>query len=134
MSTFKAQVTNIVSHENLNIVEFSLGNDLLTMVSLELDERVKRGTTVRLSVKPTNVAIGKDLTGYLSYSNQLSATLIKIHDGQLLSELTLKLSDGTLIESIVTKASAHKLSLTLHDRLTVIIKATNLSILEVLDV
>ena len=103
------------------------------MMSLDIDEAIMIGTKVKLSVKPSHIAIAKDFTGELSYANQLPCKIKSIENGTLLSSVKLSFFD-VVLESIITLASSEKMQLKAGDAITAFIKASELSIEEVLDV
>lgn len=131
MSTLTATVQSIQSSDGLNIVTFSLGEQTLAMVSLELDETLAVGSKCLLSVNASSVAIGKDFSGMLSYSNQLSAKIVAIESGELLARILLDIS-GNRVESLITAASCKRLGLKAGDRVTALVKATELSVSKVI--
>ena len=127
-----ARVKNIKSIDNLNIVEFDFNDTILKMMSLELNKDIVVGTKVELSVKPTNVIISKKPIENISLSNQTLAKIVDINDGELLSSITLNTNDCYL-ESIITKDSFLQLNLQKNDYVNILIKASDLSILRVLN-
>ncbi len=129
MNKIPAIVTNIESNDILNIVSFGFENYNLAMMCLEVGN-LHVNDKVVLSVKPSSVAIGKDFNGSLSYSNQLVGQIKKVDMGDLLCALYVDVK-GVIIKSIITKKSALRMNLTCEDNVTCIIKASNLSILEV---
>lgn len=130
MNELCANVSKIQSIDNLNIVNFDFNGINLAMMSLGLSN-VKVGSKVILSVNASNIAIAKDLQGLLSYSNQLNCTISEIEMGELLCSLELKISNST-INSLITASSAKRLNLKINDKVTALIKASELSIKEVL--
>lgn len=133
MVPLEAKVIEINKKDMLHLVAFELEGIVLYMVSLELPYNLKIGSRVKLAIKPISVAIGKDIGGSLSYSNQLPATLQNIEKGELLSTLTLELDNHSKIESIITTRAVERLGLRKSDRVTALIKASEISILEVLN-
>lgn len=131
MSDLAATVQSIQCNDGVNIVTFSLGEQTLTMVSLELDEALSIGSKCILSVNASSVAIGKNLSGMLSYSNQLSAKVVAIEKGQLLARILLDISENR-VESMITVASTDRLGLEVGDQVTALIKSTVLSVSKVL--
>ena len=127
-----ARVKNIKSIDNLNIVEFDFHGLTLKMMSLDLNADVQVGKKVKLSVKPTNISIAKNLIGEISLSNQIVATIQSLENGQLLTSVILKIND-TLLESIITVDSSKRMNLQIGEVVTILIKASNLSIGEVLN-
>ena len=132
MSKFIATIKKIQSIDNLNIVEFEFDGLTLKMMSLDLNDDVKIGKKVKLSVKPSNISIAKNLTGEISLSNKIVATIQSLENGQLLTSVILKIND-TLLESIITVDSSKRMNLQIGEVVTILIKASNLSIGEVLN-
>jgi len=100
------------------------------MISLELNEKAVVGQDVLLSTKATSVALAKNLTGQLSYSNQIPCTIESIDQGKILTTLLLK--SDFLLESIITTASLTRMELQMGDKVTALIKSSDLSISEFL--
>jgi len=129
LNTIKATITDINSVDNLNIVSFISGALSLKMMSLDLNSSIKIGKDVILYAKPTAVAIGKNLSGMLSYSNKLNAVIETIDNGELLSSISLRVEDE-LLESIITVASSKIMDLKIADEVVVLIKASDLYIMK----
>ena len=133
MNNLIATVQKIQNSANLNIVTFDFHGQTLSMMSLDLNARVKVGAKVKLLVKPTHIALGKNFSGEVSYANQLQTTIVALDNGELLSSIELQIFD-TSLESIITLNSSKKMNLSVGDTLTAFIKASDLSIGEVIDV
>ena len=132
MNTIKAIVTNIQSVDNLSIVTFSAQNTQMKMMSLGLNTPIKTNSKVVLGVKSSSILIAKNLSGMISSSNQLSCVVKSINNGELLSSIKLNFNDN-VIQSVITKDSSLKMQLKESDKVLAIIKASELSILEVLE-
>ncbi|HHD79535.1 MAG TPA: transporter [Epsilonproteobacteria bacterium] len=132
MSQIKATITQINTVDNLNIVTFDFHGMMLKMMSLDLMSGVEVGKKVMLAVKPTHIAIAKDFTGMLSYSNQIKAVVQSCEMGILLSSVKL-LAVDVLLESIITSQSALIMDIKAGDEVTAMIKASEVSIVELLD-
>ena len=131
MSQIIATVKSIVNFKQINIVEFELQGFMLKMMSLDLNEKVQVGSRVVVGVKPTNIALAKNLSGELSVSNQLNATIEEVDNGELLSSISLKIGEN-IFESIITKSSAQRMQLEKNDYVIMLIKASDVSIMELL--
>lgn len=130
MNRFLATVTKIQTKENLNIVNFEFASHKLTMMSLDLDESLRVNSQVTLSVKPTHIALAKDFVGVVSYSNQLAAEIVEVENGELLSSIKLSVGDAKF-ESIITKDSSTRMNLKVGDMVKIFMKASELSISEI---
>ncbi len=137
MSHLKASIEKIECVDSLNIVTFLCAGQKLQMVSLELPEEVQPGVQVKLACKPTAVALAKptvnveSFCSMLSYSNQLKVQIVAIDRGKLLSSIVLKLGAFSL-ESMTSTDAVKRLDLQKGDEVIALIKANELSILEVL--
>lgn len=132
MSQFVATIKKIDNVDSLNIVEFAFYGAALKMMSLDLNSNMQIGKRVLLSVKPTNIIIGKNFLGDISLANKIVATIEQIENGKLLSSILLKVED-IFLESIITCESSSRMNLQLGDEVTIFIKASDLSIEEVLN-
>ncbi|MBT3280573.1 MAG: TOBE domain-containing protein [Campylobacteraceae bacterium] len=131
MSKIIARVVGIESIDNLNIVSFDFLGQELSMMSLDLNENIRIGVDVELIVKASSVAIAKDFSGDISYSNQIKSTILDVDNGKLLSSIKLQ-KDDVILESIITVKSSRKMNLKKDDEVIAFIKANELSILKVL--
>ncbi|WP_457744130.1 TOBE domain-containing protein [Sulfurimonas sp.] len=127
MSKINALIEDIQSVQNLNIVTFVCKYTKLKMMSLELNQEMKIGTKVILNVKPTAVAVGKNFSGDLSFSNQIKCQISSLELGKLLCSLELTF-ENSLLESIITTASQQRMNLQVGDSVTALIKSSELSI------
>jgi molybdopterin-binding protein len=132
MSQIVAIIKKIDTVDSLNIVQFDFLGINLKMMSLDLNKEIQVGKKVRLGVKSTNICIAKNLIGEISLSNKIIATIQNIQNGELLSSITLK-KDDILMESIITLDSSKRMDLKENDEVTLLIKASDLSILEVIN-
>jgi len=132
LNAIKTTVKKIHNHEELNIVEFDFKNTTLSMMGLELPNGIKKGTQVILGVKPSHVTIAKSYNLEVSYSNKIKGQIIDIIEGKLLCNIIISCQD-TKIESLITKRTKENMHLKITDKVTVLIKSTELFIKEILD-
>lgn len=130
MNELKATVKSIESLENLNIVKFEYKGIILSMMSLSL-KNVEVGTSVILSINASHIAIGKDLKGDISLTNRFDCTIVELNQGKLLSSLKLK-TNNDFLTSIITTNSVNRMNLRVNDEVQALVKASELSIKEVI--
>ncbi len=133
MNKFQCSVLKIENIESLNLVYFSFKSTTISMVSLDLSENITTNRKVILSLKPTNITLAKNFEGLLSSSNKLLGKIVYIEQGKLLSSVVCEVFD-TQIESIITTNSLKQMKLAIDDEITLLFKASDISILEVVDV
>jgi len=131
MNRFVATVKSIESTQNLNIVKFRFFDEILTMMSLELNQNIKLDSKVELSLKATQITIAKDLKGKVSCSNKLKAKIESLNNGKLLSSVVLSVYDTT-VESIITQESSTEMNLRVGDDVVILINPSELSILSII--
>lgn len=128
----KAKIVSILSHDNVHIVRFDASGDILTMMSLELSEKVKLGASVLLQVKSSHVAIGKGMDDTkMSYSNVIKSRITSLNKGELFCVLKLTTNSDTSLEALITASSCDRLGLNVDDDVTAYIKASEISIAKV---
>lgn len=133
MNRLNAVVTHIEGEQNLHIISFDYEGVSLKMMGLDLPKGLHVNAHVTLGIKPSHVAIAKNLSGELSYANQLPATIASIENGKLLSNILLHVK-GNEVQSFITLGSSTRMNLQMGDEVTLLIKASELFVLEVLDV
>lgn len=132
MNRLQAVVTRIEGEQNLHIITFDYEGVSLRMMGLDLPKGLHVNAQVTLGIKPSHVAIAKNLSGELSYSNQLPATIVYIENGKLLSSILVHVHDNE-VQSFITFSSCSRMNLQVGDQVTLLIKASELFVLEVLD-
>lgn len=130
MNEIVAKVVQIRNKENLHVVKFETQNQCLTMLSLELAD-IKIGLHVRLSIKPISIAIAKDFSGSISFSNKLSATIKEINKGELMCSIKLTFEENEL-EAVMTIDGIENMDLRVGDTVTLFIKASEIYLKEIL--
>ena len=135
MNTLTAEILTIQNLQNLNLVHAQTQRDKLTMMSLELNPSITQGCVVKLAVKPTNIILANENSAtdaaQLSCENTLNAVITNIEKGALLCSVTLKYLQSTL-EAIITLNAADAMALQEGQRVTMLIKASDLYIQEIL--
>jgi len=123
----KAEVIHIKNVDSLNYLTFSINQQIIHMLSLELEPNLKIGTVINLAIKATHVAIAKDLKGLLSLENRLKGTVVSIENGEILSSICLDI-EGFLVESIISTESTKMMNLQIDDIIVVLINSADISI------
>ena len=131
MNYIDATLNDIQSIDNLAIVTFKVKEQKMCMMSLGIDSSLSIGSKVTLGIKASNIALAKDLKGLISLSNQLDGIIHSIKNGVLLSSIKLKIDDDLILESIITLESSKKMNLQTGDKVTALIKSSELSIVKV---
>lgn len=129
MNRIIASVTAIKSVDNITVVSFESNGQPMRMMALELDKTLTPGSRVTLGVKASNISLAKAFEGMLSISNRLDVTVEEVKNGALLCSVKLRFGDA-LLESVITRESSQRMDLKAGDRVTALIKASELSVLE----
>ncbi len=132
MNKIEAKVSSIEASEAIHVVTFSAKNEELTMMALELPKTVQKGAEVVLGIKPSFVLIAKEKSKDISLTNQIDATIVQLDIGRLLVTVKLE-SDIGIFESLITKKSSDMMNLSEGQNVVVMMKASEISIIEVRD-
>ncbi len=127
MNIFEATITHIEQLEPLHYLQCQVGTQHIAMLSLQIDTALKVGSVVRLSVKSTDIMMTKTEHFLLSSANCLRARVTKVSDGELLSSVMLEM-EGMALESIITRDASQKLALCVGDKVSVLIKESDVSL------
>ncbi|MHC3995578.1 TOBE domain-containing protein [Thiomicrolovo sp. ZZH C-3] len=132
MNRIEAYITRIERRDNITVVSFNADGQPMRMMALGLTSPIAVGTRVILGAKASHVALAKQLDGHLSISNRLEAVIETVETGALLCSVTLRVGPARM-ESIITLDSAETMALHEGDSVTALIKASDLSILEIVE-
>ena len=87
---------------------------------------LQAGSSGYAIIKASEVMIGKDVErAKLSARNVLAGEVARLEQGAVNSEVEIRLSGGTAVVASITKASVRALDLQPGDKVTAIIKASN---------
>lgn len=129
MNRIEARINRIESTDNITIITFEAEGRGMRMMALGLNLPLSAGTRVILGFKASHVALARELSGELSISNRLPAVIESVETGALVSSVMLRVG-AALIESIITRESAERLRLQNGDTVTALVKASDLSIVD----
>ncbi|NTV93189.1 MAG: TOBE domain-containing protein [Chlorobiaceae bacterium] len=127
MNRLSAVISSIVRHESLCLLELDASGIKLEMLLFDLQPFFRTGSSVQVLFKETEVALAKRFTGETSFSNCFPAIITAIKNGSILAEISLQSKAGSM-ESIITMKAVKRLGLQLHDEVTVLVKASQLSL------
>jgi len=133
VNKLKAKITHIETSEQISLVDLEVKGDSFSCVVIETPETapyLEVGKQVLILFKETEVSIGKNLSGGISLRNRIKSIIKGIEKGNVLSKITLDYK-GIEIESIITTRSANNLDLKEGDEVVGLVKANEVSILEV---
>ncbi len=87
------------------------------------------GKTAYAIIKANEVIVGKGIDGVkLSARNVLGGEVTSFHDGTVNSEVAIRLTGGATVIASITKESVHALGLMQGDKVSAIVKASNVMI------
>jgi molybdate transport system regulatory protein len=88
-----------------------------------------KGTPAFAIIKASEVIVGKGVDRTkLSARNVLAGEVAQLHDGAVNSEIEIKLPGGTTVVASITKGSVKALELKIGDKVSAIVKASNVLI------
>ena len=130
MNKIEATIKDIQESDIVHVVTFRAVDEELTMMALELPQGAKEGVDVTLGIKPSFVLIAKEKSDSISLTNQIYANVKEIMLGKLLVRVKLDSPIGTF-ESLITRKSYDMISLHVEQKVVVMMKASEISIVKV---
>ena len=135
MNRLLGTITAIESNDHLSLVDVAAGQDTYTAMLLETPRNaphLKVGNTVAILFKETEVSLAKNLSGQISLRNRVRGTVRQIRRGDILCEVVLD-RNGQTLTSIITTRAATRLALQIGDEVEALVKANEVSLVEVRD-
>jgi len=132
MSRLIATIIQIEKSQSLHLVHFICEEQKLSMMSLDLDEKIQIGRKVELIIKPTHISISKYFLDDFSDSNQFKTKISSIKKGKLLSSIILR-QNQTHLEAIISLKACESMNLQIDDEVFAIMNASELSISKILE-
>ena len=135
MNRLTGTITAIESNDHLSLVDVVAGQDTYTAMLLETPRsapHLKVGNTVAILFKETEVSLAKNLSGQISLRNRVRGTVRQIRRGDILCEVVLD-HNGQMLTSIITTRAATRLALQIGDEVEALVKANEVSLVEVRD-
>jgi molybdate transport system regulatory protein len=130
---FEGKVQNVIKGAINAQVTLALpgGEQIVSIITNSSVESLglEAGKTAYAIVKANEVIVGKGVDGSkLSARNVLPGEVISSHDGAVNSEVEIKLTGGSIVVSSITRESVHRLDLKHGDKVSAIVKASNVLI------
>ncbi len=135
MNRLPGIIVAIECNDHLSLVDVVVGQDTFTAMLLETPQHaphLKVGNKVEVLFKETEVSLAKELSGKLSLRNIVRGTVRQIRCGDILCEVVLEREDQTLT-SIITTRAVKRLELKEGDEVDALVKANEVSLIEVRD-
>src|SRR5271169_1780356 len=135
MNRLLGTITAIESNNHLSLVDVVAGQDTFTAMLMETPHNapyLKVGNTVAVLFKETEVSLAKNLFGELSLRNIVRGTVQQIRHSDILCEVVLD-CNGKTLTSIITTRAMRRLELQKGDEVDAMVKANEVSLMEVRD-
>jgi len=132
VNELKGIIESTESDEDLTLAVINVSGKLFSAIVIETPDTVsylRKGTSVIIFFKETEVAVAKNRTGEISLRNRFPCPVKRIRTGGILCEITFDM-DGAEIVSVITRRSVERLDLKEGEEAEWLIKATEISIKE----
>lgn len=127
MNKLAAVIKKVERHESLCFLELDVSGISLSMLLFDLKPDFSEGSRVQVLFKETEVILAKRLNGEISFSNRFQARIRKIGTGSILADVSLFCPAGEF-SSIITMKALRRLALEPGDEVTVMVKASQISL------
>lgn len=133
MNQLRGRITGIESNDHVSLVDVEVSGDTFSAMLLETPDSAPYlaiGNEVQLLFKETEVSLAKNLSGLISLRNRVQGRVRAVRSGAILSEVVLEYRGHTLT-SIITTRSIKRLDIQQGDEVEALIKANEVSLMEV---
>lgn len=133
MNKLRGRIIRIESNDHVSLVDVDVSGDIFTATLLETPEDapyLRVGNSVEVLFKETEVSLAKGLTGLISLRNRVLTTVKLVRSGVILSEVVLDYR-GQTISSIITTGSIKRLDIKPGDEVEALVKANEVTLMEV---
>lgn len=131
MNKLNGIVSAIEHNDTMALVDVMVENVNFSAILLETPVTAKYlhiGELVTLLFKETEVSLAKNLQGELSLRNRMTATVVGIEMGEILSAITLNFLDKKLV-SVITTRAVKRLQLKVGDAVEALVKANEVALM-----
>jgi molybdate transport system regulatory protein len=106
------------------------GQQITAAITIEAvdDLGLTEGTNVRVLLKSTEVALATGPIDNLSIRNQLPGTVSNVDHGAVMTTVKVTVAGGQTVTAAITKDGAEDLRLSVGDKVTALIKSTEVGI------
>lgn len=132
MNKLKGIITRIQSSGAILLADVDVEGNKFSALLIESTPRhewLKESNPVYLVFKETEVSLAKELSGRISLRNRIKCKVIAIERGELLSTVKLQFKHYKLV-SAITSRSADMLELKEGDEIEALVKATEVSLMQ----
>lgn len=131
MNKLNGIVSAIEHNDTMALVDVMVEHVNFSAILLETPVTAKYlhiGELVTLLFKETEVSLAKNLQGELSLRNRVTATVVGIEMGDILSAITLNFLDKKLV-SVITTRAVKRLQLKVGDAVEALVKANEVALM-----
>ncbi len=131
MNKLKGRIIDIESSPHMSIVDVDVDGDIFCSLVLETPQTadyLKKGTSITLLFKETEVSIARNLTGEISLRNRFKAVIRKLEPSQILTKVVLDYKTKEIV-SIISSRSAQSMGLRPGDCVEGLVKTNEVSLL-----
>ena len=131
MNKLTGAIISIESSEHMSIVDIDVGGEVFSSIVLETPSTaayLRKGKTVTLLFKETEVSIAKNLSGQISLRNRFKAVIQGIERSEILTKVVLDFKNAQIV-SVISTRSADRLGLQEGDEVEWLVKTNEISLL-----
>jgi molybdate transport system regulatory protein len=129
---FDGDIVTVTRGEVMGIVltRLSGGQQITAAITLDAidDLGLAAGRSATILIKSTEVAVATGPVGRVSIRNLIPGTVSAVDFGAVMTTVRIEIGNGQTITAAITKDAAEEMSLAVGDRVTALVKSTEVSI------
>lgn len=132
MNIFNGKIESITTNGNLSLVTVNVNGFLFKSIvidTLETASYLKKGKSIDVIFKATEVIISNNKDSEISLQNKLDGEIVLINEGKLLSNLTINTPIGK-ITAIITSNAVNNMQLDVGKKIIAMVKTNEIMLSE----
>ena len=102
MKSIEATLIEIQKEPHLQLLEFQIASQKLSVINIANQESLEIGKSYRLHIQPTDITIVKEQKAIQTTANQLVGVVKAIEPSKLLSSVTIEI-ENQRVEALILK-------------------------------
>ena len=132
MNKLSGTITQIQQSGAILLVDIDVEGKGFSALLIESTPRhnwIRKGNSVNIVFKETEVSLAKELSGRISLRNRMNCKVLGVDRGELLSTVKLGFKHFTLVSAITTR-SVDSLQIAVGDEVEALVKANEVSLMQ----
>lgn len=132
MNKLKGRISKIDKKRELSLISVECEGIEILSFALTEEFDLKEGDKVFILFKESETVLAKNLKGLISIRNRLECVVEEVEKGDILAQVKLFFNENRIV-SVVSKKACKEMDIKKGDRVTVLVKTNEITLMEIKD-